>query len=42
MLNQLMKIKYLVLMSVTGTIISLDQLTKHLITQRFGWANPSP
>lgn len=30
-----MKIKYLVLLAVTGTIISLDQLTKHLVTQRF-------
>ena len=30
-----MKIKYLVLLSVTGSIIALDQLTKHLVTQRF-------
>lgn len=30
-----MKLKYLVLLAVTGTIISLDQLTKHLVTQRF-------
>src|SRR5262249_23277279 len=35
MLKQLMKLKYLVLLSVTGTIITLDQLTKHIITQRF-------
>lgn len=30
-----MKLKYLILLSVTGTIISLDQLTKHLIVNRF-------
>ncbi|MBI3544443.1 MAG: signal peptidase II [Deltaproteobacteria bacterium] len=34
-MKALMKLKYLVLLSVTGTIISLDQLTKHLVTQRF-------
>lgn len=34
-MKPLMKLKYLVLLSVTGSIISLDQLTKHLITQRF-------
>lgn len=34
-MKALMKMKYLVLLSVTGTIISLDQLTKHLVTQRF-------
>jgi signal peptidase II len=31
----MMRLKYLVLLAVTGTIVSLDQLTKHLITQRF-------
>ncbi|MEW6057787.1 MAG: signal peptidase II [Bdellovibrionota bacterium] len=31
----MMKLKYLVLLAVTGTIISLDQLTKHLVTQKF-------
>jgi signal peptidase II len=30
-----MKLKYLILLSVTGTIISLDQLTKHLVVSRF-------
>lgn len=30
-----MKLKYLVLLSVSGTIIALDQLTKHLVVQRF-------
>jgi signal peptidase II len=30
-----MKLKYLVLLAVTGTIISLDQLTKHLVIQKF-------
>ena len=30
-----MKLKYLILLSVTGTIISLDQLTKHLVVGRF-------
>lgn len=34
-MKAVMKLKYLVLLSVTGTIISLDQLTKHLIVQRF-------
>lgn len=33
--GDLMKLKYLVLLAVTGSIISLDQLTKHLVTQRF-------
>lgn len=31
----MIKLKYLVLLAVTGTIISLDQLTKNLILQRF-------
>jgi signal peptidase II len=31
----MIKIKYLVLLSVTGTIIALDQLTKHLVIERF-------
>ncbi|MBI3556794.1 MAG: signal peptidase II [Deltaproteobacteria bacterium] len=35
MMKSLMKLKYLVLLAVTGTIISLDQLTKQLVTQRF-------
>lgn len=30
-----MKLKYLVLLAVTGSVISLDQLTKHLIVQKF-------
>jgi len=30
-----MRLKYLVLLSVTGTIISLDQFTKHLVTLKF-------
>lgn len=35
MMKQLMTLKYLVLLSVTGTVIALDQLTKNLILQRF-------
>lgn len=31
----MIKLKYLVLLSVTGSIISLDQLTKNLVLQRF-------
>lgn len=31
----MIKIKYLVLLAVTGTVISLDQLTKNLVLQRF-------
>lgn len=30
-----MKLKYLILLAVSGTIISLDQLTKQLIVQKF-------
>lgn len=31
----MIKIKYLVLLAVTGTVIALDQLTKTLVVQRF-------
>ena len=31
----MIKIKYLVLMAVTGSVIALDQLTKNLVIQRF-------
>ena len=37
-----MKLKYLVLLAVTGTVISLDQLTKHVITQRFRLGESTP
>lgn len=41
-MKSVMKLKYLVLLSVTGTIIALDQLTKQLITQRFHLGESSP
>jgi signal peptidase II len=34
-MKKITKLKYLVLLAVTGSVVSLDQLTKHLITQRF-------
>lgn len=31
----MIKLKYLLLLAVTGTVVTLDQLTKHLVLQRF-------
>lgn len=37
-----MRLKYLILLAVTGTILSLDQLTKHLVVQRFAYGESLP